>query len=428
MKKISNERLNEEYFVTTLSNGLKVYLIPKLKFHRTYALFATRFGSIDLEFVPDGFKEYINLPAGIAHFLEHKTFDCGNGVDATDLLAKWGGDANAYTTYDKVVYLFSATSNIEENLTILLDFVQNPKFTKESVLKEQGIIEQELRMYLDKPYTVLYNKLLENMYALNHVRNDIGGTVDSIKDIDHEVLNLCFNTFYHPSNMTLSIVGNFDKDEVIKVIKQNQEKKAYDKVADIKRKYYLEDNKVINSDGSSYMDINKPRFGCGVKFDVRGYDSISLYKNMVSLDILMDIFFDQSSNFYNDSLEKNIISNGFNYETYFEPTFAHVLFMSSSEKIDELKAKLKEELLKIASAKIDETVFNRYKKVELANSISRFNSLEYIGNFLIDLDQIKLGIFDTVEIKKNLTLEDIKNVQKLFVEEAITFYTIYPKN
>lgn len=428
MKKISNSLLNEEYFAYTLSNGLTVYLVPKTKFHRVYGVFATKFGSCDCEFIPRGETKYQTVPLGVAHFLEHKTFEIEGGIDASDIFAELGAETNAFTTYDKTAYMFKATSNINECIETLLDFVQTPYYTLESVEREQGIIEQELRMYLDKPYTVLYNKLLENMYALNHVRNDIGGTVDSIKDIDHEVLNLCFNTFYHPSNMTLSIVGNFDKDEVIKVIKQNQEKKAYDKVADIKRKYYLEDNKVINSDGSSYMDINKPRFGCGVKFDVRGYDSISLYKNMVSLDILMDIFFDQSSNFYNDSLEKNIISNGFNYETYFEPTFAHVLFMSSSEKIDELKAKLKEELLKIASAKIDETVFNRYKKVELANSISRFNSLEYIGNFLIDLDQIKLGIFDTVEIKKNLTLEDIKNVQKLFVEEAITFYTIYPKN
>ena len=237
---------------------------------------------------------------------------------------------------------------------------------------------------------------------------------------------MCYNTFYHPSNMTLAIVGNFNLEEVIETIRINQENKNYTKLPNIKRKYYLEDNKVIKTDDSSYMDINKPRFGCGVKFDVRGLKPEELYKKLVSLDILMDIFFDQSSNFYNDSLEKNIISSGFNYETYFEPTFGHVLFMSSSDKIDELKEALKEELLKISSAEIDERVFNRYKKIELANSISRFNSLEYIGNFLIDLDYINFGIFDTVEIKKNLTLNDLKEVQKLFVLEAITFHVIYP--
>ena len=139
MKRITSQTVKEEYFTKTLDNGLKVYLIPKPKFHRTYALFATRFGSIDIEFIPDGFSEYLKVPEGIAHFLEHKTFETKDGIDATDLFAKYGADSNAYTTYDKVVFLFSCTSHIKENLNILLDFVQNPHFTKDSVLKEQGM-------------------------------------------------------------------------------------------------------------------------------------------------------------------------------------------------------------------------------------------------------------------------------------------------
>lgn len=427
MKKISSTTVKEEYFVDTLKNGLKVYLIPKPKFHRTYALFATRFGSCDLEFMPEGFHEYLTVPAGIAHFLEHKTFELADGTDATELLAIHGGDANAYTTYDKVVYLFSATSEIKENLNILLDFVQNPHFTKESVLKEQGIIEQEIRMYLDKPYTALYNKLLENMYLKNHVRIDIGGTVDSIKEIDENLLKLMHDTFFHPSNMSVCIIGNFDLDEIHQTIVDNQNSKNYSNKPSVKRRYYIEDNNIVETDTLSYMDINRPKVGCGIKFSVLGKSNKEIYRNMIALDILSDIFFDESSDFYNKLLNDGIIDSSFGYEAYYEPTFAHLLFMVNTDKVEEFKTLLKAELINIKSTKIDLSVFKRYKKIELANAIAKFNSLEYIANLMVDLDNLGIDLFDTIDIKNNITLDDLEKLQKEFVTDAITFHTLYPK-
>lgn len=428
MKRITSQTVKEEYFTKTLDNGLKVYLIPKPKFHRTYALFATRFGSIDIEFIPDGFSEYLKVPEGIAHFLEHKTFETKDGIDATDLFAKYGADSNAYATYDKVVFLFSCTSHIKENLNILLDFVQNPHFTKESVLKEQGIIEQELKMYLDKPYTALYNKLLENMYKKNYVRTDIGGTLSSIKEIDHTILKLCHDTFFHPSNMSVVVIGNFDLDETMNLIIDNQKSKNYNSLPSIKRRYYLEDNIVVEGDTLSYMDINKPKVGCGIKFDIRGKSNKEIYKNMICLDILSDIFFDESSDFYNNLLNEGIIDPSFSYEAYYEPTFAHLLFMVNTDRVDEFKTLLKNELISIKNARIEKAVFNRYKKVELANSIAKFNSLEYIANLMVDLDNIGVELFDTLDIKNNITLDDLKKLQNEFDYKAITFHTIYPRN
>lgn len=427
MKKVSNERLQEEYYTKTLTNGLHIYLMPKPQFNRTYGLFATRFGSNDQEFIPLGRTNWVKVPAGVAHFLEHKTFECENGEDATDIFAQLGGEANAYTTYDKTVYLFTATSMIKENVTALLDFVQSPAYNDESVKREQGIIEQELRMYLDRPNMAIYLALLQNMYKKNYVREDIGGTVDSIQQINEEILNLCYQSFYHPSNMTFVLVGKFDLNEIITLIEENQNAKTFPLPTKIKRKYYLESNEVLKQNTISYMDVLVPKVGCGIKFSIVGLDKETIYKNMVILDMLMNIYFDESSDNYHKLLSQNIIDNSFEYDCYFEPTFAHVIFTTDTNQVEEFKLFMKEAILKIPHLKIEENVFERYKKVEVANTISRFNSLEYIANLLVDFDFLDLELFDTIEIKDNLTLQDVEAFQSKFINEAITFHTIYPK-
>lgn len=426
MKKITNTLLHEEYYYLTLNNGMHVYLYPKPKFHRTYGVFATKFGSCDLEFYDPQTNELVVTPPGVAHFLEHKMFECSDGSDATDLFSEIGGESNAYTTYDKTAYLFTCTENELENIQILLDFVQSPYFTNENVNKEKGIIEQELKMYLDRASTAIYIQLLNNMYKKNHVRYDIGGTLESINQIDEKILQQCYDVFYHPSNMVLSLIGNFDLDKVIELIKQNQDDKYFNVNNKIKRRYYLEDEKVVEEDTTSYMDITTPKVGCGVKFSVLGLDNKSIYKNMILLDILMDMTFDESSDFYHRLLNKKIINNSFGYDTYFEPTYAHVTFTVDTLKVEEFKNELYNELINIKNKKIDQATFNRYKKIELANAIARFNYLESIANLIVDLDGLDLELFDTIDIKNNIKVEDLNEIMKMFKEESITFHTIYP--
>lgn len=426
MKKICNDFLNEYYYYTVLKNGLHVYLIPRPKFNRCYGLFSTKFGSCDQEFVPDGSSDFIKVPAGVAHFLEHKTFELERGVDASDIFASFGGETNAYTTYDKTVYMFTATSNVQEQIETLLDFVQTPYFTDENINKERGIIEQEVRMYLDKPNTILYLNLLNNMYYMNHVKYDIGGTLDSIKQIDKDTLYTCYNTFYHPSNMTFVLIGNFDLDKTCDLITKNQEAKAYTSKPKIKRRYYLEQNGVNNKDTTSYFVVAKPKVGCGLKLSVLDDDPVTSYRNMLILDILIDMFFDESSDFYRRMMKQGIIDNSFTYDTYYEATYAHVFFTVDTVDFQAFKEAIKEELLKIKDVKLDERTFKRYKTVELANSIARFNSMEYIANLILDLDALGLELFDSMEIKNNISIDDLYNFKTRFVEEAITFHTILP--
>ena len=224
MHKRVYKQFNETLYSETLTNGLRVNILPKKGFHKTYSTFLTNFGSIDRTFIPLGQSDYVTQPAGIAHFLEHKMFD-KKGYDAFDLFGKYGADSNAFTSFTKTSYLFSATQNIHENLDILLNFVQEPYFTKESVAKEKGIIGQEIQMYDDDPDWKLYMGILGNLYPHHPVHLDIAGTVASIAEITVDDLYTAYQTFYHPANMDLFVVGNIDPEETLTWIKENQAKK-----------------------------------------------------------------------------------------------------------------------------------------------------------------------------------------------------------
>lgn len=210
---------DEGYLKTTLDSGLTVYLMEKSQYASSYAIFGTKYGSIDTRFSKDGGEE-INVPEGIAHYLEHKLFESEDG-DAFTKYAETGASANAFTSFDRTCYLFSCSDKFYENLDILLNFVQNPYFTAENVQKEQGIIGQEIRMYDDNPgWCVLFN-LLKAMYINHPVRIDIAGTTESIAEINADLLYKCYETFYNPSNMFICIVGNIDIDKTLKQIESS---------------------------------------------------------------------------------------------------------------------------------------------------------------------------------------------------------------
>src|SRR5574344_2092331 len=215
--------LDIKIYHETLNNGLNVYIVPFKNAKSTYATLTTKFGSIHTEFTKDS-KEY-KVPNGIAHFLEHQMFE-QEDISPFALFTSNGAEANAYTSYFKTTYLFEATTNIKENIDTLLDYVQKPFFTDKSVDKEKGIIIQELNMYKDKPYIVLKEQNQHNLFINHHSKYPIGGLEEDVLKVAKEDLYLCYETFYQPSNMILTITGNIDTD-VIEHIKQNQNKKEF---------------------------------------------------------------------------------------------------------------------------------------------------------------------------------------------------------
>src|SRR5574342_730560 len=230
------DQLDETLHYEECENGLKVYVLEKKGFNKTFATFTTHYGSVDNHFKPLGKQENVKVPDGIAHFLEHKLFEKEQG-DVFQQFSKQGASANAFTSFTRTAYLFSSTSNFENNLETLIDFVQEPYFSEKTVEKEKGIIGQEITMYDDNPDWRLYFGLIQNMYKNHPVSIDIAGTIESISHITKDMLYECYETFYHPSNMLLFVVGPISPDETMGMIKGNQSKKEYKNKPEIKRKF-----------------------------------------------------------------------------------------------------------------------------------------------------------------------------------------------
>ena len=214
---IEYNNINEKVYQYSHSSGLKAFVIPKKGYQKKYATFATNYGSIVNRFIIPGQSEEIRVPDGIAHFLEHKLFEQEDG-SVIDKFSALGSNPNAYTSFNQTVYLFSCTDKFHENFELLLNYVQNPYLTDENVEKEKGIIGQEIRMYRDNPEWRVYFNLLAALYKNHPVKIDIAGTIESIADINKENLYLCYNTFYHPSNMVIIVVGDVDPDKVFENI------------------------------------------------------------------------------------------------------------------------------------------------------------------------------------------------------------------
>ena len=212
MKETFYERIGEAVCRERLTNGLEVCVVPKPGYAKKYAFFSTRYGGMDTRFRLDG--KWLDTPAGIAHYLEHKMFDTREG-NALQELAKNGAEPNAFTANAMTAYYFDSTEHFEENLRILLSFVSIPYFTDESVAKEQGIIGQEIRMIEDNPDWQIYTRMLRAMYHRHAARTSIAGTVESIAEITADTLYDCHKAFYTPANMILTVVGDVDPVHVI---------------------------------------------------------------------------------------------------------------------------------------------------------------------------------------------------------------------
>ena len=279
MKKIDYKGLQLDVFYEKLDNGLEVFVLPKKNVNNIYVTFSTKYGSNIIEFKPLNQKELVKVPIGIAHFLEHKMFEQEDGTDIFSFYSERGADCNANTNYTKTSYLFSSPNFLEENLNMLLDYVQKPYFTDDNVEKEKGIITQEIKMYQDMPGTVIYDKILENTFNVNPMQYPIIGTIESINSITKDDLYTCYNTFYHPANMFIVIVGNVEANEVIDIVKTNQDKKHFEDFTPIKIKKYDEPKQVKKTDETIKLNVTIPK--CAIAYKIK------INKNIKEIDELM---------------------------------------------------------------------------------------------------------------------------------------------
>ena len=402
-KKLNKLELN--IYEETLDNGLKIYVVPKSDVNNVYVTFSTKYGSIQNEFVPIGEKEMIKVPDGVAHFLEHKVFEQKNGEDPFNFFSKSGADCNANTSNYKTTYLFIGQEKIKENIDYLLDFVQEPYFTDQNVLKEKGIIEQELKMYQDDIESSSIEKIIYNSFNTHPIKIPVGGTVESIYKITKEDLYKCYNTFYHPSNMFVVVTGNVNPEEIINIIKENQNKKHFEKANKIELKKYEEEDEVALKEDTLYMNTTLPKAVLAYKFNIK---NVKLSKKKINNFITMffSIKFGQVSYFLEDIQKEGLTNKNLGYNVL--QTDEHLLLMIEMEtnKQKELIERIDKE---IRNNNVKEQEFNREKKVAISSCIYMSDSIyglnSFIMNSIIDEDRVNYDIYNYF---KNLDYNEFK--------------------
>lgn len=428
MKKVEYDQLKETLYTETLPNGLTVTLLPKNGFHKTYALFTTNFGSIDNTFVPLGKDKMVTAPDGIAHFLEHKMFEKEDG-DVFQLFGKLGASANAFTSFTRTSYLFSSTANVSENLKTLIDFVQSPYFTEETVNKEKGIISQEIQMYEDEPDWRLFFGLLSNMYPKHPLHIDIAGTVESIMEITAEDLYENYHTFYHPSNMNLFVVGRLDPEETMQQIRDNQAGKTFAEPEPIKRYFPDEAVEEIVAFSSIEMPVNRPKSIVGVKGIKEAPKGKEGLKFKTGMSILLRLLFGPTSQNYLKMYDAGLIDDSFSYEFNLDRSF-HFLDVSSDTKNPESFSKQIRQLLLTAkdSNELNEEHLTLIKKRLIGQHLHSLNSLEYIANQYSQELFEGATLFDMVPIIESIQLSDLKTLAAEYMVEAhMSTFSILPK-
>lgn len=403
-KLIRNDLFKEEYYEIDHDSGLKIFVMEKPDYNGAFALFGTKYGSVDTCFRIKGEQNYTTVPEGIAHFLEHKLFE-SEELDAFERFAKTGASANAYTSFDRTCYLFQCSGEFEKNLEILLDFVKAPYFTQQTVEKEQGIIGQEIRMYQDSPdWQVLFN-LLRGLYSKNPVRIDIAGTIESIAQINADLLYSCYNTFYNLSNMALAVVGNVNKDSVLSVV---------DRI--IKKEESVEFEQIIPEEpaavAESYIEetlgVDIPKFALGFKENHE--TAVRTAKENLVMNLALDIIAGKVSPLYSKMLSDGLINTSFGKEYFTGRGFACPIFTGESNNPQKVKEEIVAEIQRLRTDGISDEDFEISLKKLYGAEVFSYNDVDDLANSLIDAYFNGHGLFDTVELYKTINKEDVEKV------------------
>ncbi len=427
MEKIPFSQLKEDLYHEKMTNGLEVYILPKPEFNKTYATFTTKYGSIDNQFVPLKQTEMTKVPDGIAHFLEHKLFEKEDG-DVFQQFSKQGASANAFTSFTRTAYLFSSTSDFERNFETLIDFVQDPYFSDQTVEKEKGIIGQEITMYDDNADWRLYFGVIQNMYHHHPVKIDIAGTIESISHITKELLYTCYETFYHPSNMLLFVVGPVDPEQVMNQVRENQAKKDYHDQPEIKRHFEDEPEGVAKAKQIIPMTVQSSKCLVGVKAKNPQRAGREMLVHELAMNVMLDYLFGKSSEHYENLYREGLIDETFSYDYTEEKGFGFAIIGGDTEKPDELADRIKGILLQIRENPMTDEQLERVRKKKIGAFLRSLNSPEFIANQFTRYAFNDMDLFDVVDVLETLTKEDIEKITNELVDENnMTVCQVVPK-
>ena len=418
-KEIKNERINERVLYTRHKSGLDIYIAPKPGYSSQYAIFGTKYGSIDNRFIVDG--ETLTVPHGIAHYLEHKLFESEDG-DAFSRYAETGASANAYTSFDRTCYLFSSTSKFTDSLEILLDFVQHPYFTPQTVEKEQGIIGQEIKMYDDSPdWKVLFN-LLGALYNTHPVKIDIAGTVETISHITADLLYKCYNAFYNLGNMVLCVAGDVSPDEVISVADKVLKPAKPQQVKSI---FEPEPMTIVKPRVEQKLSVSVPMFNFGFK-DEPSEGSEGTKKEALT-DILLEIICGDASPLYRRLYDSGLINADFSMQYFNGRSFASTIIGGESHNPDAVMEEFLKETARLQKDGILKSDFETAKRAVYGHFVALYDSVENVANNIAGFRFMDIGPFDTIEAVANADFDSAtERLKSHFAPERCALSVILP--
>ncbi len=414
--------LDEQLYQTRLSNGLRVCVVPRKGFSRRMAYFVTDFGSIHTDFSFEGREHHV--PAGIAHFLEHKLFDMPGNRDISREFAALGASTNAFTSYDITAYYFSCTEHFAENLRLLLEFVSTPFFTEESVSKELGIIDQEIGMTDDSPDNRIFEDLVQLMYREHPIRVPILGTGETIRQITPETLRLCHRAFYTPGNMMLCVVGDVDPEDICRTALQilGPEPREVGK----KLRPWQEPALPQARQTRHTMDVAMPMFCLGFKAPPPGTGEAAIRREMAA-DLAAEALFGESTQLYQQLYEQNIIDSSFGggFETL--DGAAMLMCSGDSENPQVIPDAILQAARDIAARGIPEESFLRIKRSALGR---RIRALDSFDGTCFRLCAYRLSDFDYFrfpEVYRKITKAEVEDfIRQLVRPENFALAIIDP--
>ncbi len=421
------DKFKETLYFGVHESGLNVYVMPKEGYSKCYAVIGTRFGSIDSVFTVAGETMPTILPDGVAHFLEHKMFEQPDGGNVFGEFAKYGANANAFTSFNMTAYLFECTEEPIENLKILLDYVSKPYFTDENIQKEQGIIGQEIKMYDDEPDWRCAINFLSAMYQKHPVKNDIAGSVESIAKINKDLLYKCYNNFYNMANMVLFVIGDIDADSVGKCVEEMI--KDYKILPNLPtRDYGKELPKVNQKIIKQSMDVSVPSFIFGYKDMDVGYDGKQLLKKATEYSVILELAFGKTSEIYNELVDKGLIMGFLDFDAECEKSYCHITLSGESKNPEEVRDIILNGIKKLKETGIRKEDIERLKKAYHGRFLKQFDHITTVAHSFLANTFNKIGIFDYVDVISELSAENVnKRLKESFDEELSVLSIIEPK-
>ncbi len=420
---IYNEKIDEKLYIGTHKSGLKVCIMPKNDYVKTYAVIGTDFGSVNNRFIAPCDTSETIVPDGIAHFLEHKLFEQPDETNVFESYAKYGANANAYTSFDLTAYLFETSENVLENLEILLDFVQKPYFTDENVAKEQGIIGQEIKMYDDEPSWRLMMNFLSAMYHNHPVRIDIAGSVESISKITKDTLYKCYNTFYDMSNMALFVVGNVNPLEIAECVEKNiKSQSAPD--GNLTKIFDDEPSCVLKNKMEEKLSVSVPSFMFGYKDTETGIVGKELLKKITELSVLSEIIFGKTGSLHNKLYNEGHILGDLETEVTCERNYGFVAVSGESQNPEKVREIILSAIENLKKDGILKEEVERTKKALKGSYIKMFNSVSGIAHSF--MGNVFKGImpFDFFDVIDDITKEDIDKLLNSYFDGEKTVLSV----